>query len=136
MSLPQNLIDRLQRLKGLDDETIFEIFRAEGWIKKRVSNDIPFFLVSPDGKYIIKQSFHPRRPSKTPYDSYKIPTFEVESLIGKRYPWALQPLAQRDPASRKEAWAFFKPISQRTAMLDIHSDNVAMYQGKPVLIDW
>lgn len=46
----------------------------------------------------------------------------------------IQPMVQVDSKSRRMAYNYF--LDNKYRVIDLHSNNVGMYNGKPVLIDW
>jgi len=123
---PENILSDWQRAKEFTVE-IGCFLQGIGWTtrKARIKHASECTLyISPCRKFLVKRPF----VTNTSLPPNAIPTI-VENG------WFLQPIADVSAAAKKEAYKYFKVV-QKYYEHDMNRNNVALFDGNPVLIDW
>lgn len=102
-----------------------------------VSAWIPLYI-SPCGQFLIKLGYM-GRDARIPAE-HLIPTVYATTPEEDTYVWTLQPIADITYDSRQTAYRYFQGLEVDGEcfddVYDAHDGNVAIWNGKPVLIDW
>jgi hypothetical protein len=127
-------LERLEKYRTLAGEWDNEnAFRSVGFVEVDNWGFDKLRIHKEDG-IMIKEQYVPDIPKLNESEPWRIPTIQLDRE-GKQ-PISIQPLAEIPPLSdRYDLTEFFNNFLYSDTA-DIHSGNVALYKGLPVLIDW